>query len=160
VTRKLSVSLCVFVSPLHPCAQSVSKGHIVEQNIRENQDHILYGGCTGIRRVADSCGILRPSIESIFCGFVQSRDVDIRGSELSWHRHGNPGNIETRNILVGGVDCLHVHSHGSEGHVVERNIGESGILCTVVALASAEFALIPAGFSPSQRSICCSFIVP
>jgi hypothetical protein len=55
-----------------------------------------------------------------------------------------PGNVETRDILVGGVDCS-VHSHGSKGYVVERNIGESGILCTVVALASAEFALIPCG---------------
>jgi hypothetical protein len=74
---------------------------------------------------ADSCGI-RPAIESIFVA-SSSPNVDIRGVRTI---HGtvmwNPGNVETRDILVGGVDCLHVHSHGSERHVVERNIGRIG----------------------------------
>jgi hypothetical protein len=88
-------------------------------------------------------------IQSIFCGFIKSRNVDIR-SELSMAPSWNPGNVETRNILVGGVDRLHVHSHGSEGHIVERNIGRIWEYSAVVALASVEFSLILAGFFFAQ----------
>jgi hypothetical protein len=70
-----------------------------------------------------------------------------------------PGNIETRNILS-ARRLFHVHSHGSEGHVVERNTGESGIFCTVVALASAEFALIPAGFFAQPKKVYVVFVQP
>jgi hypothetical protein len=63
------------------------------------------------------------------------------------------GNVETRDILVLGVDRLHVHSHGSERHVVERNIGRIGDILYVVALASAEFSLIPAEFFAQPKKV-------
>jgi hypothetical protein len=61
----------------------------------------------------------------------------------------NPGNVETRNILVGGV--FHVHSHGRKDTSLSEISGESDILygCTGIRRVS----LIPAEFRPAIESI-------
>jgi hypothetical protein len=71
---------------------------------------------------------------------------------------GNPGNVETRNILVGGVTVSMCTVMEVKDTSLSEISGESGIFCTVVALASAEFALIPAEFFAQPESICCSFV--
>jgi hypothetical protein len=43
-------------------------------------------------------------------------------------RHAESRKRRNPDILILGVDCLHVHSHGSEGHIVERNIGRIGYI--------------------------------
>jgi hypothetical protein len=113
-----------------------SKGHVVERNIG-SIGNILYGGCTGVRVCADSCGIFAQPKKVYVVASVQSSDVDIRSIRAI---HGTvvrfPGNVETRNILV-GVDRLHVHSHGSKDTSLSE-MGESGY--SVRWLASTEFA--------------------
>jgi hypothetical protein len=72
-------------------------------------------------------------------------DVDIRGIRAI---HGtvvrNPGNVETRDILVGVTVSMCTVMEVKDTSLSEIS-GESGMFCTVV-MASAEFALFPRVF--------------